>query len=60
MALLNTRKNAFEGALKSGKKLEDLDKEMWWTTGDGRELEEEVERAKRGLMFVGVKMSKVS
>jgi len=49
MALLNSRKSAFEGALKSGKTLEELGKEAWWTSGDGRELEEEVERAKRGL-----------
>ncbi|CCM00542.1 uncharacterized protein FIBRA_02576 [Fibroporia radiculosa] len=55
MAELNARKTAFEGALRQGKTLEELPKEQWWTNADGRTLEEEVERAKRGLLFLGVK-----
>jgi RNA exonuclease 1 len=55
MVTLVGRKTAFENALKSGKMLEDLDKDMWWSTADGRELEEEVEKAKRGMMFLGIK-----
>jgi RNA exonuclease 1 len=55
MASLNARKSTFESAIRSGKKAEDIDKADWWTAGDGRELEEEVEKAKRGLLFLGIK-----
>ncbi|KAG6332748.1 hypothetical protein ID866_6338 [Astraeus odoratus] len=55
MSALNARKSAFETAIKSGKKAEDIDKAEWWTAADGRELEEEVERAKRGLLFLAIK-----
>ncbi|TFK84802.1 ribonuclease H-like protein [Polyporus arcularius HHB13444] len=55
MAELNARKAAFENALKMGKNAEDIEKESRWTSADGRELEEEVEKAKRGLLFLGVK-----
>ena len=56
MVRLNARKSAFENALKSGKKLEEIEKDTWWTTVNGRELEEEVEKAKRGLVFLGIKL----
>ena len=55
MASLNARKVAFESAIKSGKKAEDIDRSEWWTASDGRALEEEVEKAKRGLLFLGIK-----
>jgi RNA exonuclease 1 len=55
MASLNARKSAFESAIRGGKKAEEIDKADWWTASDGRELEEEVEKAKRGLLFLGVK-----
>ncbi|OJA14787.1 hypothetical protein AZE42_12824 [Rhizopogon vesiculosus] len=55
MASLNGRKSAFESAIRSGKNAEYMDKTDWWTASDGRELEEEVEKAKRGLLFLGVK-----
>ncbi|TCD64934.1 hypothetical protein EIP91_003431 [Steccherinum ochraceum] len=55
MAELNARKNAFETAIRTGKNLEDLPKEAWWTSANGRELEEEVVKAKRGLLFLGIK-----
>jgi RNA exonuclease 1 len=57
MSLLNVRKNAFEGAIKSGKGIEEVVKEMGlsWTTADSRELEEAVELARRGLVFLGIK-----
>ena len=55
MASLNARKAAFESAIKSGKKAEEMDRSEWWTASDGRELEEEVEKAKRGLLFLGIK-----
>lgn len=55
MSELNARKSAFEGALRMGKNVEELGPESRWTTADGRELEEEVEKAKRGLLFLGVK-----
>ncbi|KAA1467017.1 hypothetical protein DENSPDRAFT_767734 [Dentipellis sp. KUC8613] len=54
MSALNAKKNVFETALRAGKSLDDLDREMW-SARDGRELEEEVEKAKRGLVFVSVK-----
>ncbi|KAF8134342.1 hypothetical protein EV363DRAFT_1396762 [Boletus edulis] len=46
---------AFESAIKSGKKAEEMDRSEWWTASDGRALEEEVEKAKRGLLFLGIK-----
>ncbi|PPR07234.1 hypothetical protein CVT24_010171 [Panaeolus cyanescens] len=56
MSMLNQRKSAFENGLKSGKTMEQMRTEgIVWTTGDARELEESVERARRGLMFLGVK-----
>ncbi|KAH7907300.1 hypothetical protein BJ138DRAFT_1014736 [Hygrophoropsis aurantiaca] len=55
MSALNARKSAFDSAIKSGKTAEDIDKADWWTAADGRELEEEVAKAKRGLLFLGVK-----
>ena len=55
MTALNTRKANFEGLLRSGKTAENIEKEDWWTSGDARELEEEVEMAKRGLLFLSVK-----
>lgn len=54
MAELNARKSAFENALRQGKSLEDVGMERW-TSADGRELEEEVEKAKRGLLFLSIK-----
>ncbi|KAI0742256.1 hypothetical protein C8Q80DRAFT_1109102 [Daedaleopsis nitida] len=55
MAALNARKTAFEGALRMGGRADELGPEARWTSADGRELEEEVEKAKRGLLFLGVK-----
>ena len=54
MASLNARKAAFESAIKSGKQAEEMDRSEWWTASDGRALEE-VEKAKRGLFFRGIK-----
>ena len=55
MTSLNARKVAFESAIKSGKKAEEIDQFWWWTASDGRVLQEKVERAKRGLLFLGIK-----
>ena len=55
MTVLNARKSVYETELRSGKTAEDIDKNMWWTSSDGRELEEEVEIAKRGLLFLSIK-----
>ena len=52
MASLNVRKVAFESAIKSGKKAEEMDRSEWWTASDGRALEE-IEKAKRGFFFWG-------
>jgi len=57
MASLNARKIAFESAIKGGKKAEEMDRSEWWTASDGRELEEAVEKAKQGLLFLGIKTS---
>ena len=53
MAALNTRRNAFETSLKVKQAMDDVTES--WTSQNVRELEEEVERAKRGLLFVAVK-----
>ena len=57
MAELNARKSAFEAAVRLGKNVEELGTEARWTSADGRELEEEVVKARRGLLFLGVKDS---
>lgn len=57
MAALNARKSAFEQAIRSGKNAEDLG-DVRWTNADARELEEEVAKAKRGLLFLGIKDAK--
>ncbi|KAJ6567827.1 hypothetical protein B0H10DRAFT_1841408 [Mycena sp. CBHHK59/15] len=53
MALLNARKTAFETAIRSGLPAEELGPDMRWTASDGRDLEEAVALAKRGLVFLG-------
>ncbi|XP_006457267.1 hypothetical protein AGABI2DRAFT_79294, partial [Agaricus bisporus var. bisporus H97] len=53
MSALNTRKAQFETAIRSGKAPESLD--VRWTAADGRDLEEAVELARRGLLFMGIK-----
>ena len=55
MVELNARKTAFENMLRMGKNAEEIGKENRWTMADGRELEAEVEKAKRGLLFLSVK-----
>ncbi|KAF8644810.1 hypothetical protein AX16_008267 [Volvariella volvacea WC 439] len=55
MAALNSRKNAFESAMRAGKAAQDLEPEARWTTQDARDLEEAVEIARRGLLFLGIK-----
>ncbi|TFK44122.1 hypothetical protein BDQ12DRAFT_672432 [Crucibulum laeve] len=55
MAALNTRKMAFENALRAGQTPDTLALEARWTAEDGRELETALELAKRGLLFLGVK-----
>lgn len=56
MASLGVRKTAFEAALRNGKSPEDAGTEVGrWTMSDGRDLEEAVELAKRGLLFLGIK-----
>jgi RNA exonuclease 1 len=57
MTILNARKTAFETAYKSGKSLAEMNGEMGlrWTTADARDLEDAVELARRGLLFLGIK-----
>ncbi|KIM45581.1 hypothetical protein M413DRAFT_66110, partial [Hebeloma cylindrosporum] len=70
MSLLNVRKNAYESALKSGRTPEEIGAGagggggvdgkngtggLRWSAGDARDLEEAVELARRGLVFLGVK-----
>ncbi|KZT27198.1 ribonuclease H-like protein [Neolentinus lepideus HHB14362 ss-1] len=55
MSALNAKKSAFEAALREGKTMTDMDKSTWWTNQDARDLEEQVEKAKRGLLFLGIK-----
>ncbi|KAI0766795.1 hypothetical protein BC629DRAFT_1292810 [Irpex lacteus] len=58
MAALNLRKSGFENAIRSGKNAEELGPDVRWSSADGRALEEEVEKAKRGLLFLGIKDAK--
>ncbi|KAI0092376.1 ribonuclease H-like protein [Irpex rosettiformis] len=58
MAALNARKSAFENAVRSVKSSEELESDIRWTSADGRALEEAVEKAKRGLLFLGIKDAK--
>jgi len=56
MSALNSRKSTFDTAYKSGKTPEELNRDgISWSTSDGRALEQEVELAKRGLLFLGIK-----
>ncbi|KIM31905.1 hypothetical protein M408DRAFT_327301 [Serendipita vermifera MAFF 305830] len=55
MSELNTKKSAFEGALREGKSTAEIPREEWWTAQEGRDLEDEVEKAKHGLLFLGMK-----
>lgn len=56
MTLLNAKKTAFETAYKSGKDLTEMTElGLSWTTSDVRDLEEAVELARRGMLFVGIK-----
>ncbi|KAF8143342.1 ribonuclease H [Mycena galopus ATCC 62051] len=54
MVLLNARKTAFETAIRSGLPAEELASDLRWSASDGRDLEEAVALAKRGLLFLGV------
>ncbi|KAJ7502509.1 hypothetical protein B0H11DRAFT_2223419 [Mycena galericulata] len=54
MAVLNARKSAFESAIRSGLPAEELGPDVRWSASDGRDLEEAVALAKRGLLFLGV------
>jgi RNA exonuclease 1 len=53
MALLNARKATFETAMRNGP-AEELAADVHWSASDGRDLEEAVALAKRGLLFLGV------
>ncbi|KAH9484836.1 putative exonuclease [Psilocybe cubensis] len=56
MSILNARKNAFDTALKSGKTPEEMRLAgLTWSASEGRDLEEAVELARRGLLFLGIK-----
>ncbi|KAF9268108.1 ribonuclease H-like protein [Marasmius fiardii PR-910] len=55
MVTLNARKHAFETAIRNSKSITTLQPEEQWSTRDSRALEEAVELAKRGLLFLGVK-----
>ena len=56
MSGLNVRKGIWEAFVRNGSKVKEGEEEApKWTAQDGRDLEEAVERAKRGLMFLGVK-----
>lgn len=59
MTQLNARKAQFDNALRAGKSPEEIaagESGIRWTAADGRELEEAVELARRGLVFLGVKV----
>lgn len=50
------RKGVWESWVRNGSGVaKEGEENPRWTAQDGRDLEEAVERAKRGLMFLGVK-----
>lgn len=53
MSKLNSRKAAFEIALRMG--MPPASGPVAWTTQDGRDLESEVELAKKGFLFLCIK-----
>ena len=63
MAALGARRAAFENAVRAGRAAgsaeegakEGASEGAVWTSADARALEEEVERARRGLLFLAVK-----
>ncbi|KIJ42385.1 hypothetical protein M422DRAFT_31336 [Sphaerobolus stellatus SS14] len=55
MASLAQRKTKFENELRAGKKPDNIPKEEWWTAADGRAIEEETGKARRGLAFLCLK-----
>ncbi|EJD49017.1 hypothetical protein AURDEDRAFT_112749 [Auricularia subglabra TFB-10046 SS5] len=55
MSRLNTRRAKFENEMRAGKRLEEIDKADWWSAGEGRELEDAVALAKKGLLFLCLK-----
>ena len=55
LAFSLTRGNILISFVSSGKSTSDIPKEMWWTSQEGRLLEDEVEKAKHGLLFLGMK-----
>ena len=56
MSQLTARKNRFEFAIRSGKASTNLEDDEKWTAQHVRDLEDAVERAKRGFCFLGVKV----
>ncbi|KAF8828516.1 hypothetical protein HHX47_DHR3000017 [Lentinula edodes] len=55
MSELNKRKAGFEAAIRKGVSTDQLSENERWSAADMRELEEAVEVAKRGFLFLGVK-----
>lgn len=58
MAELNKRKMEWDTLTKT-KSPSEIPREGWWTAQDGRELENEVERVKGGLVFFCITLPKV-
>lgn len=62
MVALQARKSAFENALRasqtrsgSGQNPDGAPESVRWTASDARDLEEAVERARRGMLFLSLK-----
>ncbi|KAG8762712.1 hypothetical protein FRC15_008401 [Serendipita sp. 397] len=55
MAAMSIKKTAFENAIREGKTLVTIPQAEWWTSQEGRDLEDEVEKVKKGLLFLGIK-----
>ena len=59
MQTLNKRKGAWD-SLTRGAAVTQIPKDISWTAQDGRDLEDEVEKAKKGLIFFCITLPKVS
>ena len=55
LASLNAREVAFESAIKSRKKTEELDRSEWWTASDGKTLEEDGRKGQARVVVLTIK-----
>lgn len=55
MSTLNAKRAKFESEVRGGKMVREMDREELWRSQDARDLEDAVELAKQGLLFMCLK-----